>query len=155
MAKARASNIVGVIGTSTGTPQDISNAYEIGRFIGENGWILLNGGLGGVMEASARGAFDAGGITVGILPGDDPFEANRYIMIPIVTNMGYARNVIIAHSSDILIAIGGGEGTLSEIAFGLKLKKSIIGIGSWNIPGMIQARDLDEAKALIIEKLKV
>ncbi len=125
--------IIGVIGAGQ-CPPDISViAEEVGREIARKGGLLLCGGLGGVMEAASKGAREEGGITIGILPGDNPEDANRYIDIPVVTGFGHARNIIIAKSSDILIAISGSYGTLSEIAFGLILNKSIISIGSWEL----------------------
>ena len=138
-------NIVAVIGASTATHEELAIAEEVGLLIAKNGWILVNGGLGGVMEASAKGAFEAGGIVVGILPTPATDAANRFVTIPIATNMGHARNVIIAHTADVLIAIGGGEGTLSEIAIARKLEKTVFGIKSWEIAGVIKASDAADA----------
>jgi uncharacterized protein (TIGR00725 family) len=101
-------------------------AEEVGREIAASGAILICGGLGGVMEAAARGAKEKGGTTVGILPGTDKAEANKYIDIKIATAMSHARNAIITRTADAVIAVGGEYGTLSEIAFGLKLGKSVI-----------------------------
>jgi uncharacterized protein (TIGR00725 family) len=83
------------------------------------------------MEGACRGAYEAGGQTVGILPGPDKAQANSYVAIPIVTDLGHARNVLIVRSSDMLVAISGGYGTLSEISIGLKLGKPIVGLGTW------------------------
>jgi uncharacterized protein (TIGR00725 family) len=90
-------------------------------------WVVC-GGLGGVMEAAARGAAAAGGLTLGILPGPSTHDANAYIRVPIATDMGQARNVIIAHTADALIAVSGGAGTLSEIGHALKVGKPVIGL---------------------------
>lgn len=120
-------------------------AEEAGRLIAKEGWVLVNGGLTGVMKASARGAASAGGLVVGIVPGPTTKEANAYVTIPIATNMGHARNAIIAHTADALLAIGGGEGTLSEIAIGLKLGKPVVGIQTWEIDGVVKAASADEA----------
>jgi uncharacterized protein (TIGR00725 family) len=125
--------IIGVIGSGECSKEIATTAMEVGREIARKGGLLLCGGLGGVMEAACKGAKEEGGITIGILPGDNTDEANCYIDIPIVTGIGYARNIIIARSSDILIAVSGGYGTLSEIAFGLTLNKRIISIGSWEL----------------------
>lgn len=133
--------IVGVIGTSGANEKEYKIAEEIGFGIAKNGWILVNGGLSGVMEASAKGAAGAGGVVIGILPTPKTKDANSYVTIPIATNMGHARNVIIAHTADILIAIGGGEGTLSEIAIARKLGKTVLGIGSWDIAGVETVSD--------------
>ncbi len=115
-----------VIGAGDAGEEVLRLAEEVGREIGAAGSILVCGGLGGVMEASARGAKEAGGTTVGILPGNDKKEANAYIDIKIVTAMSHARNAIIARTADALIAVGGEHGTLSEIALGLKLGKPVI-----------------------------
>jgi hypothetical protein len=137
--------LVAVIGTSSATKEEQRIAKDLGRLIAENGWILINGGLGGVMEASAKGAFEAGGIVVGILPTPATDAANRFVTIPIATNMGHARNVIIAHTADVLIAVGGGKGTLSEIAIARKLGKTVFGIKSWDVAGVISVPDAQAA----------
>lgn len=125
--------IIGVIGAGTCTDEAATLAFEVGREIARRGGLLLCGGLGGVMEAASRGAKAEGGITIGILPGEKPEEANPYIDIPIVTGLGHGRNMIIARASDILIAVSGKYGTLSEIAFALLLNKRIISLGSWEL----------------------
>lgn len=117
---------IAVIGAGRGNSKIEGLAEEVGREIAEAGAILICGGLGGVMEAAARGAKEKGGMTVGILPGTEKKEANRYIGIKIVTAMSHARNAIIARTADALIAVGGEYGTLSEISLGLKLKKPVI-----------------------------
>lgn len=126
-----------------------SDLYEVSRkvgfFLGKEGAIVITGGLGGVMEGALRGAREAGAITVGILPGNKPEEANPYVLIPIITGMGQARNVIIVKTAELLIAIGGGYGTLSEIALALRIGKPIIGFRTWpNIEGIHYVNDLDE-----------
>lgn len=136
---------IGVIGASYCSKEIEDLAEEVGREIARRGFILLCGGLGGVMEAAARGAKKEGGITVGILPGPVPKEANRFIDVKIATNMGHARNIIIVQSSHALIAIGGEYGTLSEIAIALKLGKPLVGLNSWNIEGIIQSGNAKEA----------
>lgn len=137
--------LVAVIGASETTNKEWEAAEQLGKQIAEHGWILINGGLGGVMEASAKGACEAGGIVVGILPTPSTGAANRFISIPIATNMGHARNAIIAHTADILIALGGGEGTLSEIAIARKLGKTVLGIESWNVAGVTPVADAGKA----------
>lgn len=124
-------------------------AYEAGRLIALNGWVLVNGGLTGVMEASARGASEAGGTVVGIVPGPTTKSANPFVTIPVATNLGYARNMVIVHTADSLIAIGGGEGTLSEIAIGLKLGKTVLGLDTWKIEGVRPVTSANEAIALL------
>jgi len=119
--------IIGVMGGGTASRTDLLHAYRLGELIAENGWILLNGGRNsGIMEASAKGAFEKGGFIVGILPDDDARQVSRYISIPIVTGMGSARNCINVLSSDVVVACPGGPGTLSEIALALKCGKNII-----------------------------
>ena len=136
---------IGVIGASRCSPEIAELAEEVGREIGKRGAVLICGGLGGVMEFASKGVKEAGGLTIGILPGRSREKANRYIDVPIVTGMGHARNVIIAHSSDSIIAISGEHGTLSEIAIGLKLKKTIIGLNTWDIEGVIKVKTAAEA----------
>ena len=120
--------IVGVIGGSSVSKEIYNIAYNTGRLIGQRKYVLLTGGLSGVMEAASRGAKEEGGLVVGILPGSSRDTANRWVDIPIVTGMSHARNVIIALTADILIAIDGKVGTQSEIAFGNIYNKKIIGI---------------------------
>lgn len=128
---------IGVIGSGDCTPEVAALAEEVGAGIAERGAVLICGGLGGVMEAAARGARLAGGRTVGILPGTEPASANPYIEIPIVTGMGYARNVIIVRTARVLIAISGSYGTLSEIAHALALEKPVVGLQTWDqVPGV-------------------
>ena len=131
--------VIGVIGAGEAGGELLRNAEETGRLIAGQGFILVCGGQGGVMEAAARGAKAGGGTTVGILPQADRQAANPYIDIPVATGFGEGRNVIIVRSADILIAIGGEYGTLSEIAFALKMGKTVIGLGTWDIPGVIRA----------------
>lgn len=120
--------IVGVIGGSKVSKNIYEIAFNMGKLIGERDYVLMTGGLGGVMEAASKGAKKKGGLVIGILPGNSRFTANKWVDIPITTGMGHARNVIISQSADILIAIDGSVGTQSEIAFGHIYKKKIIGI---------------------------
>ena len=119
--------IVGVMGGGSASAADIQSAYQLGALIAKQGWILLNGGRNtGIMEASAKGAKDHGGITVGILPDDTTHRASRYIQIPIVTGMGDARNYINVLTSSVVVACPGGTGTISEIALALKNNKQVV-----------------------------
>lgn len=142
--------IIGVIGGRRVTMALKDKAEEIGRIIGRNGLIMLCGGLSGVMEAAARGAKEVGGLTVGILPQESGAQANPYIDVPIATGLGIGRNIIIARTADALIAVGGEYGTLSEIAFGLQLGKTVVGVDSWEIKGMIMAATAEEAVRLAV-----
>jgi len=123
-------HIVGVMGGGEADAEHIAAAYEVGRLIAQNGWVLLNGGRNvGVMDASARGAQEAGGLTVGILPDDHRGRASDYLDIEIITGMGSARNNINVLSSEVVIACSGGPGTISEIALALKAKRRVIILG--------------------------
>jgi len=124
---------IAVIGGSSPSPQDLEIAEEVGREIARHGAVLICGGLGGVMEASCRGAHGEGGLTVGILPGDNPTTANPFVSIPIVTGIGYARNPIVVKSSRAVIAVGGSYGTLTEIAYAIQHGIPVIGLNTWSI----------------------
>jgi hypothetical protein len=119
---------IGIIGSGSCTREAYALAEEVGKRVAEQGGILVSGGLGGVMEAASKGAKEAGGLTIGILPGDDAEAANPYVDIPIVTGMSFARNVIVVRTSQAIIAIEGGYGTLSEIAFALQLGVPLVGL---------------------------
>ncbi len=124
---------IGVIGEGVCSQERAREAERVGRAIAEADAVLLCGGLGGVMEAAAKGAAEAGGIVVGILPGFSRSDANQWVTIPIVTGMDHARNVILVRSSDALIAVGGMYGTLSEIALALKTGTPVIGLHPWQL----------------------
>src|SRR4030066_777650 len=127
------STIIGVIGTSEASTEEYQTAEEVGREIARRKGILVCGGLGGVMEASCRGAKSEGGLTIGIIPGSSKKEANPYVEIPIVTGITKERNIIVLRTSNAIIAIGGSFGTLSEIAFALKLEIPVVGINTWEV----------------------
>lgn len=124
---------IGVIGDSTCPVEIIKLAEEVGREIAKRKGILICGGLKGVMEGAARGAKKEGGLTVGIIPGERASDANPFIDIPIVTGLRDARNIIVVRSSEVVIAIHGRYGTLSEIAFALKLDIPVVGLKTWDI----------------------
>lgn len=124
--------VIGVIGESViSNPAHAALAEEVGRLVAAAGCALICGGLGGVMEAAARGAREAGGLTIGILPGSERADANPYVEVAIATGLGQIRNLILVLSSDALIAIGGGYGTLSEIGHALRAGKPVIGLRTW------------------------
>jgi hypothetical protein len=133
--------IIGLIGAGETSEEEYVIAFETGREIAKRKCTLLCGGLGGVMEAACKGAKSEGGLTVGVLPGEFKNEANPYVDIPIVTDMGHGRNIIVVRSSDALIAIGGSFGTLSEIAFALRLEIPVIGIKTWDVSTDIRQAD--------------
>ncbi len=115
------------------TPEFRRIAYRVGFLIARAGAVLVCGGLGGVMEEACRGAKEAGGTTVGILPSLNPGDANPHVDIVIPTGFGLARNVLVVRASDALVAVDGYVGTLSEIAFALNEGKTVVGIGSWRL----------------------
>ncbi len=120
--------IISVIGGGTCTHEEAVVAAMVGRLLAEQGAIVVCGGLGGVMEAVAKGAKAAGGTTVGILPGADPAAANAHIEIPLATRMGEMRNALLVQVAQALIAIGGGAGTLSELALAQRIGKPVVGL---------------------------
>jgi uncharacterized protein (TIGR00725 family) len=120
--------LIAVVGGSVCTPQEAEWAAAVGRLVAEAGAVLLCGGLGGVMEAAARGAKAAGGVTVGLLPGSDPAAANPSIDIALATGLGEMRNALLVRAAGAVIAIGGGWGTLSEIALACRMRTPIVGL---------------------------
>jgi len=153
---------IGVIGEGTTDSRGAQIAYEVGRLVALKGALLICGGLSGVMEHAARGAKSAGGTTVGILPDCSRDEANQYIDIAIPTGLGEARNLLVVRSSDALVAIGGQYGTLSEIAFALKMRKPVVSLSSWEIkkdalPGsdFPEAETAEEAMQIITAALQM
>jgi len=147
---------VAVIGASNATEWELATAEALGRSLGEAGCVLVCGGLGGVMNAAARGAESAGGVSIGILPGDDRDIASQHLTVAIATGFGEARNAIVARSADAVIAVGGEFGTLSEIALALKMGTPVIGVGTWELgrddldaDPIVRANDVDEAMAAL------
>ena len=124
---------VAVVGAGAADARTASVAEEVGRLLASRGAVLVCGGLGGVMEATCRGAKSAGGTTVGILPGLARDEANAWVDVAIPTGLGEARNALVVRAADVLIAIGGEYGTLSEIALALKTGKAVVGVETWEL----------------------
>jgi hypothetical protein len=138
--------IISVIGDSSCSSEIYDIARHVGSLIAQNGWILVTGGLGGVMEAASRGAKESGGTTVGILPGFSKDEANMFVNIPVITGLSHARNIIVARTADAVIAVSGGYGTLSEIAIALKLGKPVVGVRTWDmVKGVIKVDSPEQA----------
>ena len=126
--------IISVIGGADSPPADaLQMAEEVGRELARNGATVVCGGLSGVMEAVCRGAKAEGGVTIGILPGDDPADANAWVDYPVCTGMGYARNVIVVKSGRAVIAVDGAYGTLSEIGHALSGGIPVIGLKTWSL----------------------
>jgi len=126
-------SFIAVIGGSQCSAKEAKLAEEVGRELARQGAILVCGGLGGVMEAACKGASSEGGITIGILPGDSHRAANPYVQVPIVTGLGYARNIVVVKSAQAIIAIGGSYGTLSEIGHALQNNIPVIGLNTWSL----------------------
>ena len=148
---------IGLIGGSSPAVRHLQIAETMGQLIAENGFLLVNGGLKGVMEASARGAKAHGGWVIGILPGKSTQETNRFTDIAIPTGLGYLRNALVVLNSDVLVAINGAYGTLSEIAYTQVYGKKVFGIETWDIPGVIAVESPQAAMEQIIayfEQLK-
>jgi len=124
---------ISIIGAGQCTKREAKLAEEVGKEIARAGAVLICGGLGGVMAAASRGASEAGGLVVGILPGENPKQANPYVKLAIASGVGRARNMAIAKSSKAVIAVGGGYGTLSEIAFALQSGIPVIGLKTWEL----------------------
>jgi len=145
--------LISVIGGRRVEKSLLQEAEVVGRLLAKKDAILICGGLGGVMEAVSRGMRSEGGLTVGILPQDHRDKANSFVDVPIATGLGIGRNVIIARTADAVIAVGGEYGTLSEIAFSLQMGKPVVGIKTWNVKGVIPAKDAEDAVDKIYEIL--
>jgi uncharacterized protein (TIGR00725 family) len=142
---------VAVIGTGEGPADLLARAEAVGRGLAEGGALVVCGGLGGVMEAACRGAREAGGLTVGLLPGDDRSAANPWVAVAIPTGLGELRNGLVIRAADAVVAVGGAFGTLSEIALALKRGTPVIGLGTWELDApIIRAADPGEAVTLAL-----
>jgi uncharacterized protein (TIGR00725 family) len=151
---------VAVIGASEATAEEVALAREMGKLIAQAGLVLVSGGLGGVMAAACEGAKSAGGLTVGILPMREKKHANLYVDIAIPTAMSEARNLVVVLSGDAVVAIGGGFGTLSEIALALRAGTLVVALSSWNLDPeriegapFIRAATPQEAMELILREM--
>ena len=123
----------------------VAAAEAVGRGLAGRGAVVVCGGLGGVMEAACRGAKEAGGTTVGLLPGGDRAAANNYVDVALPTDLGQGRNLLVVRAGDVLVAVGGGHGTLSEIALALRAGKRVVGLDSWEIEGVEPASSAEAA----------
>ena len=128
-------------------------AEDVGRLLAEAGAVVVTGGLTGVMEAASKGAREAGGTTLGILPGADRRDANPWVEVAVPTGMGEARNALVVRAADAVIAVGGEWGTLSEIAFARKTGKPVVGVESWNLDGVERFETAPEAVAAVLRRL--
>jgi hypothetical protein len=146
--------LVGVIGAGSADAELYELARALGAGLATAGLAVVNGGLGGVMEASARGAVEAGGLTVGILPGSLASDANPWIQVPVVTDMAHARNVVIANTAQVVVAVGGSHGTRSEVSIALKLGRPVISLHSFDFDPAIQVvQTAEEAVAAVVAAL--
>lgn len=150
--------LIAVIGGNTPTSKEAEVAEKVGRELATNGAVLICGGMGGVMEAACKGARAKGGLTIGILPGENPRLANPYVEIPIATGIGYARNAAVVKSAQAVIAVGGSYGTLTEIGYALQTGLPVIGLNTWTISrnkrqdkSIIPAESPAEAVGLALE----
>ena len=137
--------MIAVCGPNEPTEDELGLAEEVGRLIGRAHCPLVCGGRDGVMAAACRGAKQVGGTTIGILPGYDPATANEWVDYAIPTGLGHARNAVVVASGDAVIAVGGGFGTLSEIALALKMGKPVIALGSWELDPTRVARFMHDS----------
>ena len=128
---------VAVVGSGEATGELYDAAREVGRLVAESGGVVVCGGLGGVMEAAARGATERDGVAIGVLPDEDRGRANPYLSYSVATGMGQARNLAVVCSADVVVAVGGEYGTLSEIGLALKVGRPVVGLKSWELPGHV------------------
>jgi uncharacterized protein (TIGR00725 family) len=152
---------IAVVGAGDASPREIDQAEEVGRLLGRAGAVLVCGGLGGVMDAAARGAGSEGGISVGILPGDDRGPASPHLTVAIPTGLGEARNALVVRGADAVIAVGGEFGTLSEIAFALRFGRPVIGLDTWQlakregpVEAIVRASSAAEAVSLALQRMR-
>ena len=143
---------ISVIGPSEATAEQEADAEAIGRALAQAGAIVVTGGRGGVMAAASRGAVEAGGITVGLLPGTDRATANEWVAIAIPTGLGELRNGLVVRTGDAVVAVGGAYGTLSEVALALRAQVPVIGLRTWDIEGIEVVEDPQEAAARALER---
>jgi uncharacterized protein (TIGR00725 family) len=136
---------VAVIGASQATDEDLRDAEAVGALLARAGAIVVCGGRGGVMAAAAKGAAEAGGTVVGMLPGEGRSDANEWVTVAIPTGMGELRNGLIVRAAEAMIAIGGAYGTLSEIALGLSAELKVYGLHTWEIDGIVAVDSPEQA----------
>jgi len=146
--------IIGVIGGNRCTKEVEQLAQKLGKNLVKVVDFLVCGGLDGVMEAVCRGFREEGGVTIGIIPSYEKRDANEYVDIVIPSGLGIARNVLVVKTSDVIIALPGEYGTLSEIAYALQFGIPVISLRSWDIPGVIKVETIEEAIKEAKERLE-
>jgi uncharacterized protein (TIGR00725 family) len=142
---------VAVVGPGEASAAEQRTAEAVGELLARSGAMLVCGGLGGVMEAACRGAASAGGLTIGLLPGDQRTAANEWVRVALPTGLGELRNGLIVRAADAVLAIGGAYGTLSEIALALKIGVPVVGLESWGIEGVEAASSPEAAAARALD----
>ncbi|MCK6480321.1 MAG: TIGR00725 family protein [Planctomycetes bacterium] len=150
-----------VVGGSSCSREEYAAAREVGRLLAREGFAVVTGGLGGVMEAASRGAREEGGLVLGLLPGTDAADANPFVEIALPTGLGDARNALVAAAGDAVVAVGGSLGTLSEVALALKRGTPVAGLGTWSLDperippggGILEASSPEEAVRLLLAAL--
>ncbi|MGB2630911.1 MAG: TIGR00725 family protein [Candidatus Omnitrophota bacterium] len=145
--------LVSIIGGYKCEQEFAKLAEDVGEIIAREGLGLVCGGRSGIMEAACKGAKKAGGLTVGIIPGEDKKEANEYVDVVIATGMGYSRNAIVAGTADLVVAFPGKYGTLSEIGFALNSGKEVYGFGTWDIEGVVKLEKPEELREILKKAL--
>jgi uncharacterized protein (TIGR00725 family) len=149
---------IAVVGPGEASHGELAAAEAVGRGLAARGAVVVSGGLGGVMASACRGAKAAGGTTVGILPGTERADANEWVDVAVSTGLGEARNALVVRAADAVVAVGGGYGTLSEIALALKAGKPVIGVDTWALGGdpdpIVRAGDPDEAATMALAALR-
>jgi uncharacterized protein (TIGR00725 family) len=138
---------------------ELAQAEEAGAAIAQGGAVLICGGLGGVMEAACRGARSRGGLTLGLLPGSDREDANGWVVLALPTGLGEARNALVVRAAHAVVAIGGGWGTLSEIALALRAGVPVLGVRTWQLARggepVQGVREVDDAVTAVAEALRL
>ena len=145
---------VAVVGPGDASAPELQAAEEVGAGLAAAGAVVVTGGLGGVMEAACRGARSRHGTTLGILPGEDREAANGWVEIAVTTGLGELRNGLVVRAADALVAIGGGHGTLSEVALALRIGRPVVGLGTWDVHGVDQVSTPAEALGRIERALR-
>ncbi len=147
--------VIAIVGAGKCSKKLRDQAAEVGRYVAEHGGIVVCGGLGGIMEGAARGAKEGGGMTIGILPTDNPDDANEFIDLVIPTGFGEARNIMVVRTADAVVAFPGKYGTLSEMAFALHAGKPLVAVNAWRLGDEInQAETAEEAAELVMKLVK-
>lgn len=145
---------ISVIGSHESTPKTAKLAFAVGKMVAEMDCVLVCGGRQGLMMESCRGAKSVGGLTIGIMPGKDKSEANEFVDIALPTTIGFTRNVIVAASAHVVIALPGSYGTENEICFAKIFGRPVINLGGWKVPGLIKARNVADAKRVLKKLLR-